>query len=93
MKKLGVVAILCGVALLTYNLFNWELPHHLASSYYYSIDARIGLALGAVVFVSGILMYKRRRPMHLTQPPLCRSVAGCGRLSQNAVGVRRSISD
>ncbi len=59
MKKLGTMAILGGVALLVYNLFNWEPPRQVLQPRYYGVDARIGLALGAVLLVAGILMFKR----------------------------------
>lgn len=54
LKGVGIALILCGVALLFYNLFNYE-PAYRSS--YYAQNAKIGIAAGAVLIVAGAFSY------------------------------------
>lgn len=59
LRNLGIGLALCGVALLAYNLFNYE-PAHSATAFrgaYYATEAKIGIAAGAVLIVAGVFSY------------------------------------
>lgn len=58
MRNLGVAAILCGVALVVFNLFNYN-TYWSQSGVFYPESARLGMAVGAVLLTAGIFMYRR----------------------------------
>lgn len=55
-KNLGIGLSLCGIALLIYNLFNY-VPEYSARVLYYAMEAKIGIAAGAVLIVAGVFSY------------------------------------
>jgi len=60
LKSLGIGLTLCGVALLIYNLFNYEPASsapYISHSSYYAGGAKIGIAAGAVLTVAGVFSY------------------------------------
>lgn len=58
LKNLGIGLILCGIALLTYNLFNYEPASSMRMrGSYYATEAKIGIAAGAVLIVAGVFSY------------------------------------
>ncbi len=57
LKNLGIGLTLCGIALLLYNLFNYEPAQSGMWGSYYATEAKIGIAAGAVLIVAGIFSY------------------------------------
>jgi uncharacterized membrane protein YidH (DUF202 family) len=59
LKNLGIGLTLCGIALLIYNVFNYEPAFSAIGSRgsYYATEAKIGIAAGAVLILAGVFSY------------------------------------
>jgi hypothetical protein len=59
LKRVGIASALCGIVLLLYNLFNYEPAFSGITSRgaYYETEAKIGIAIGAVLIAGGVFAY------------------------------------